>query len=131
MRIGLYLQDYRKNRKSVFVSALDIARRSKLDLLVFPEHCYTPHDDDLWAGDIRAKADRKRANDRALAISKSAGCAVMGAILIVTLPRDWASEALSGGVERHSRARSPQPEMLLQQVPRPYQIAHSGPIREA
>ena len=44
MKIGLYLQDENQNKRTVkvFDKAMAAVKKANLDLLVFPEFCYTP-----------------------------------------------------------------------------------------
>ena len=77
MKIGLYLQDYRQNFEKVFYDALEAVKSAELDLLVFPELCYTPFESDFYKNNILDENDKKRACNRALKISELAGCAVM------------------------------------------------------
>ena len=77
VKIGLYLQDYRKNIKNEFYNVLANAKNAKLDLLVFPEVCYTPFDSDFYENDILNNIDNDKVRERAIEISEYAGSAVI------------------------------------------------------
>ena len=48
MKIGLYLQDYRKNTIKEFKTKIAAAKRAQIDLFVFPETGYTPYIDEFY-----------------------------------------------------------------------------------
>ena len=75
MKIGLYLQDYRDCNEQFFFEDLYNIKNINIDLLVFPETCYLPHDYKL--NNIDIVMDSYTASNRALELSKYAGCAVI------------------------------------------------------
>ena len=77
MKIGLYLQDYRKNTIKEFEEKLSAAKKAKLDLFVFPETGYTPYIDEFYCNDIESDEDREIVESRALEISEKLNCAVI------------------------------------------------------
>lgn len=77
MKIGLYIQDYRKNSSKEFKRALSKAAGSALDLLVFPENCYTPFPKIYYCSDILNEQNREAVRKKTLEISSEAECAVI------------------------------------------------------
>lgn len=84
MKIGLYLQDKTvddKTAENEFYSALQLAKNAKLDLFVFPEHAWTPFDDELEDLAILSYDDREDDNDAIYEvierIAELAECAVI------------------------------------------------------
>lgn len=77
MKIGLYLQDYRKNTEKEFNNTLAVVKNAKIDLLVFPETCYTPFYSDFYNNDIENEVDNVKVRDKAFEISEHTGCAVI------------------------------------------------------
>jgi len=54
MKIGLYLQDMNENKKNlkVFNKAMIAVKKADIDLLVFPEFCYTPFSEEVYTVDL-------------------------------------------------------------------------------
>lgn len=77
MKIGLYLQDYRKNTIKEFKTKIAAAKRAQIDLFVFPETGYTPYIDEFYCNDIENDQDREIIEKRALEISQMLNCAVI------------------------------------------------------
>ena len=77
MRIGLYLQDYRQCNKATFNKAVSAAKRAAIDLLVFPENCYTPYQKDYYFEDILQESSINAVFGKTSHISRDAGCAVI------------------------------------------------------
>lgn len=77
MKIGLYLQDYRKNSIKEFEEKIVAARKAKLDLFVFPETGYTPYIDEFYCTDIESETDREIIEQAAIEISQKLNCAVI------------------------------------------------------
>lgn len=79
MKIGLYLQDLNKNMKKteIFNRVMNNVKRADIDLLVFPECCYTPFVNDLYSIDISSEDGYLQVESFCKELSKSIGCAVI------------------------------------------------------
>ena len=85
MRIGLYLQDRTlqgKKAEKDFNRVLKSVNAANIDLFVFPEHAYSPFNDELYSLNLcdysdEETADTERIEDIVLEISEKAGCPVI------------------------------------------------------
>ena len=77
MKIGLYLQDYRKLNIKEFNDKITAAKTAKLDLLVFPETGYTSDNDIFYCNDIENDEERENIRQAALTISEKIGCPII------------------------------------------------------
>lgn len=85
MKIGLYLQDRTlqgKKAEKEFYRTLDSVAKANLDMFVFPEHVYSPYNDELYSLNLcdysdGETADTERIEDIVLEIGKKAGCPVI------------------------------------------------------
>ncbi|TCX56100.1 hypothetical protein C1I38_00860 [Dehalobacter sp. 12DCB1] len=77
LKIGLYLQGNDDHNKRIFNKRLNDAARESLDIFVFPETCYTPSTADFYDLRLSDSYDVNKAIERAMKISRQAGCAVI------------------------------------------------------
>lgn len=79
MKIGLYLQDRRDDRriKRQYKADMKLASKSGIDLLVFPEHCYTPFSNTLEQYALTANKSIDLIYNYCLDLSRSLHCAVI------------------------------------------------------
>lgn len=79
MKIGLYLQDLNENKKNtkLFNEDMDKVKMAGLDLLVFPEHCYTPFSEELYTVDLGYRDGYEIIEKHCIELSKELGCAVV------------------------------------------------------
>jgi predicted amidohydrolase len=79
VKIGLYLQDTNVSKKNttIFDKAMDDVIISGLDLLVFPEFCYTPFAKELYHSSISSEEGFKTARRYCIELSEYLGCAII------------------------------------------------------
>lgn len=79
MKIGLYLQDLNQNKKNIkeFNNAMAAVKKAKLDLLVFPECCYTPFSEKLYFVEIGSEDGLEKIEDYCIELSESIGSAII------------------------------------------------------
>ncbi|MBA5851531.1 hypothetical protein H2684_09470 [Clostridium sp. cel8] len=77
MKIGLYLEDMNKKGIITFYKTMHYVKKSDIDLLVFPEDCYTPFVNKLTSIDIMSKNGYLDVENHCRKLSKYIGCAVI------------------------------------------------------
>lgn len=78
VKIGMYLQaDPLCCNTGDFEKAMDLVRKSDIDILVFPEFSYVPFEAEYRMADVLNGSDLQRLYDSALAFSQSIGKAVV------------------------------------------------------
>lgn len=77
LKVCMYLQTEEKKNKHDFDVAMEIIKRSDVDLVVFPEFCYVPGIETFDDVDIAEQADIDVAFDMCLKLSESIGKAVV------------------------------------------------------
>lgn len=77
MKIGLYIQGEKDYNLLSFWKRLKDISKQDLDILVFPETCYTTYRKDFYGIRISDDNEVKRPIGRAIQISKKIGCAVV------------------------------------------------------
>lgn len=79
MKIGLYLQDTNQNKKTVkvFDKAMATVKKADIDLLVFPEFCYTPFSEELYSVAIASEDGLGIIERHCIELSEDVGCAIV------------------------------------------------------
>lgn len=77
LKIGLYLQTDDVRTPKEFDKAIEIVKKSNIDIFVFPEMCYTPFNNVLENIDLTVEKDVQEAYDCCLELSKRIGRAVV------------------------------------------------------
>lgn len=79
MKIGLYLQDVNEDKQNpeVFYDAMNEVKKSDIDLLVFPECCYTPFVDELYTLDIFKQEGYSKVEEYCSELSEYVGCPII------------------------------------------------------
>lgn len=78
MKIALYLQDTNQSKMNPkeFNKQIEKVKKADIDLLVFPEFCYTPFANDLWV-DITSKIGYSQVENFCIELCYSIGCAII------------------------------------------------------
>jgi very-short-patch-repair endonuclease len=77
IKIGLYLQTQTACDKKSFDEAMQVAKMSDFDILVFPEDCYCPRIEEFWNLDITKEEDINTLFDYCVELSESIDKAVV------------------------------------------------------
>ncbi|WP_455581850.1 carbon-nitrogen hydrolase family protein [Dysosmobacter sp.] len=77
LRIAMYLQTEAFQNEEEFEKAVSIVSEAGVDILVFPENCYTPFTDEFLELDPYDPHDSDIIVNHALALSKRTNCAVV------------------------------------------------------
>ncbi|MEQ8235285.1 MAG: carbon-nitrogen hydrolase family protein [Syntrophomonadaceae bacterium] len=77
MRIGLYLQDQNYPSNSEYTSLIASVKDSDIDLLVFPEACYTPNIEDFRTRSVEYSPDLEECRNLCLKMSQDFGRAII------------------------------------------------------
>ncbi len=77
LKVGLYLQTDELKNKTNFAKAIEIAKKSDIDIFVLPEFSYSPITSLISKSDIRIKEDADKIFDASLEFSKEVGKAVI------------------------------------------------------
>ena len=77
LKIAMYLQTERFQNKSSFAEAMSVIKRSKPDVLVFPEFGWVPFHAQLERADIADKAEINKVYDACVDFSRKMGLAVV------------------------------------------------------
>lgn len=73
LKVGLYLQTDEVRNPKDFKEAMALAEGSDVDIIVFPEDCYTPFIENIWKGDILDGHDVDQMIESCLSLSRDIG----------------------------------------------------------
>ena len=77
IKVGMYLQTEELKNRSSFDAVLPILKTADADIIVFPEHCYVPFDEQIKQKDISSAAVEQEVMGLCLQFSKELGKAVI------------------------------------------------------
>lgn len=77
LKVGLYLQNVTENDSKEFDNIIEEISNENIDLLVFPEFCYTSFKDKIGYPDILNQDGYSSVKDECLELSKKAKCAII------------------------------------------------------
>lgn len=77
LKIAMYIQTESYRNKTEFDKAVKCIKKSEADILVFPEDCWVPFDDEIASSDVLKQEDLEILFDRCLDLSEKMGCAVI------------------------------------------------------